>query len=512
MLTLETNDTLFTVISKLRALPETEIALPVSGDFSWTQNRLNLKLLLREARILKKNLTFKPQDKISEDLVSGLQTEENNEEGSTFGFVTGKDIVEHTERSEPTRQVISKSIRIPKLPVLPLLSLNGGKIRWLAGGFGLVLILLSSSYFLLNYVPRATVTLTVSSESLVKGIEVEASTSATIADVKARIIPATIITATAKGKGEGEATGKKDVGDKAQGKVIIYNKTDNSRLIRRGMLLRRITVESGGDLPFLLSFDVSVPARESVTTPQPGFAFGQAESTVSAQQIGTASNLTPNQTFSVGDFSTADFIAQNKEAFSGGATRSVKIITKDDQQKILDALGKDLDEKLKADLRARLVGDQKMEDGAVTVNVTKKSFDRSVGDEADKFNLDLEKQATALAYSPQVLEELLGDILKDLVPANYELYSQDKSVSITGVRVEKGIMKFTAKVKGYIVPRLDLEKIKSDVAGRPINEANTYLTSLPGLDSANLTVFPVLRFWQKVPAVKGHINIIVDRK
>ncbi|MEK7611225.1 MAG: hypothetical protein AAB486_02485 [Patescibacteria group bacterium] len=505
---LEPNDNLFSVINKIKNCPEENISLPVSAAFLWTQNRLNLKLLLREAKILKKNLIFTPQDAVSEELVAGFR-EAASIAPSAFGFIPGKDIAEPQEKVKTT---FPKIFTLPKLPQLPKFLPPSLRLPWLFVGVFILLAIGGLTIFLLNYIPRATVTLTVSSESLVKSIEVEASTSAEKADVKQRIIPAVVISASAKGKGEGEATGKKEAGEKALGKVTIYNKTEASRNIRKGTVLRRIAVESGGDLAFSLSSDISVPARSSVITPQPGFVFGQAEASVSAVVLGPAGNLTPNQTFSIGDLSTADFIAQNKESFSGGAVRLVKVITKDDQQKILEALSQDLEEKLKADLRSRLVGDQKLEEGALVATTVKKTFDKNVGDEADKFNLELEKQASALAYSPQALDELLGEILKDLVPVNYELYSQDKSVSVTGVRTEGGVLKFTAKVKGYIVPRLDTAKIQEDLAGQGFAEANSYLTSLPGIDAARLEVFPVLKFWQKVPGIKDHITIVVDRK
>lgn len=509
MLSLETNDNLFSVINKIKNSPEENISLPVSASFLCTQNRLNLKLLLREAKILKKNLSFAPQDAISEELVAGFQSEEDSQASSAFGFIPGRDIATAAEKSQPR---FTNKFSLPKFPRLLEFPPVKGHIGWVVGILALILVFGGISLFLLNYIPRATVTLTVSSESLVKSIEVEASTSAEKADVKQRIIPAVVITASAKGKGEGEATGKKEAGERALGKVTIYNKTEASKNIRKGTTLRRIAVESGGDLAFSLASDISVPARSSVTTPQPGFVFGQAEASVSAVVIGPAGNLTPNQTFSIGDLSTADIIAQNKESFSGGVVRLVKVIAKEDQQKIFEALSKDLEEKLKADLRSRLVGDQKLEEGALVSTTVKKSFDKNVGDEADKFNLELEKQANALAYSPQALDELLGEILKDLVPVNYELYSQDKSVSVTGVRTEGGVLKFTAKVKGYIVPRLEIEKIQKDLAGRGLADANSYLTSLPGIDAARLEVFPVLKFWQKVPGIKDHITIVVDRK
>ncbi len=70
---LEPNDNLFSVINKIKNCPEENISLPVSAAFLWTQNRLNLKLLLREAKILKKNLIFTQQDAVSEELVAGFR-------------------------------------------------------------------------------------------------------------------------------------------------------------------------------------------------------------------------------------------------------------------------------------------------------------------------------------------------------------------------------------------------------------------------------------------------------
>ncbi len=519
-LTLDPNDNLFSTIEKIRLSSGLDFCLPVSGEFTWTQNPINLKVLRREVKILKKNLTLSPQDDISRELVAGLDLEMNETQPDAFGFVAGQDVAENLAAGGLNRRRPSLGLsrlvpllkerlggiiaKLPRLPNFGILLLFGILL-----GLGLLSVV---GYFLVNYLPKATINLSVSSESLVKSVEVEASPSAETADVQARIIPAISLTVSAKGKAEGEATGKKEVGEPASGSVTLYNKTSENRFIKKGTILRKVTVAAGQDFAFLTSQDVNLPAREATATPQPGYVFGKVGVSVSAEKSGPDYNLSSGSNFSIGSSPTADLVGQNDQSFSGGSSRTIKIVTKDDQQKILAALSKDLDEKLKADLRGRLVGDQKLEDGALLITVTKEAFDKGVNEETDRFNLDLERTASALAYSPSVLDQLLGEVLKGLVPENYELYSGDQSTSVTGVTVVGQRLKFTAKVKGDIIPKLDVAKIKNDLAGRSIEEARQYLNKLNGVDAVNLSIFPSLSFWQKIPSFKQRIIINIERK
>jgi ribosomal protein L7/L12 len=150
----------------------------------------------------------------------------------------------------------------------------------------------------------------------------------------------------------------------------------------------------------------------------------------------------------------------------------------------------------------------------------KKAYDKPVDEEAEKFNLELEEEATAYVYSQNELQNLLAAVLAELVPANYELADAEQSLTIANVaasptasrELTAGILKFTAKVRGYIVPKLEVAKIKKDLAGKSLNEAESYLNSLSGVDAHALTLWPNLPFLQRLPRFPGRLAVSVERK
>lgn len=520
---LESDDNLLSIAQKLHEAAATEVGLPLSTAFPFTQNLVNLKILREEAERLGKKLVFLPQDEASRELALSLANGGQSQKGA-FGFVVGQELSE--ELAAKTRPAAGVK-RLKEWVFLGVVGLGRwsrgfyreGLARW-GLGMGLLLLLGGGLVFwgLGGFWPQANLILTVGAEALVKSIDVEASLTAEKTEVKTRTIPAVKIVAALKGKSEGSASGKKEVGEKATGMVTIYNKTGQEQSLKKGTILRKaITVEPGQDLAYLLNSDLKVAAREER---EGGYDFGKAAAAVTAEKFGDAYNLPAGTTFSVGSFSSDDLAARNEPAFAGGSQRVVKVVTKEDQEKTEAQLRAALQEKLKAELRSRLVGDQKLEEGVTAFTTLKKAYDRPVDEEAEKFNLELEEEATAYVYSQGELQSLLTAVLAELVPANYELSDAEQSLTIANVaasptssrELPAGILKFTAKVRGYIVPKLDVAKIKKDLAGKSLKEAESYLNSLAGVDAHTLTLWPNLPFLQRLPRFPGRLEVSVERK
>lgn len=517
---LESDDNLLSIAQKLQKATETEVGLSLSTSFPFTQNLVNLKILRKEAERLGKKLVFLPQDDASYELTLSLTNGGQSQKGA-FGFILGRNL---------PQELVSKTLPAPGFGrikefvfLLKTFARRGlSRVGVWGGGLLFLLLLVGAILFLGvgSFWPQTNIVLTVGAEAFVKSIDLEASLAAEKTDVKARVIPAVRIAATLKGKGEGQASGQKEVGEKATGMVTIYNKTEREQSLKKGTLLRKVTVEPGKDLAYLLNSDLKIAAREAIEVPQPGYVFGKAAGAVTAEKIGDEYNLPAATTFGIGSFSPGDLAAQNEQSFAGGSKRLVKVVTKEDQEKVYKALEADLQERLKTELRSRLVGDQKLEEGVTSFAATRKSYDEEVDEEAEKFNVELEEEATAYVYSQGELQSLLTAVLAELVPAAYELSGEDQNLTISNIAAvetssrerQAGILKFTAKVRGYIVPKLDVEKIKKDLAGKPLGEAESYLKSLAGVDAHRLSLWPNLPLLQHLPRFKERVEISVERK
>lgn len=508
------NDSLSAIIKKITEVDSEEVGFPLSSANPVTVNYLNLKLIEKIASKNSKKVKFIPTDQLAKEITENLVKAETVVPlEDSFGFVIGKDISKDLTVSPKINLQKKFRLTFPKIKVaLPKIKGFGWILPVL---FGVVVLAAVAAYALLSLIPGATVTIDLENESFTRVIELTASESASSIDVARKVLPAVKIISETEGNGTGEGTGKKEVGENAQGTMRVYNKTGSPISLRKGVFFRRITVEPGKDLQFLLAADIEVPQREATSSPQPGYVFGQAEGAIAAEKIGNEYNLSSGSTFSVGGYATTDLTAQNENDFTGGSRRTVRIVTADDQKKVYELLLSDLTERIRSDIRSRLQPEQKLDDSAVKIEVTEKSFDKKLNEEAEKFNVSLSVRGSGYAYSQNNVDELLSKVINELLPPGFEYTSSEKTTSISDVKVlnissggkSDTVIKLTAKVKGYIAPKLDKEKLKVEIAGKSIDDARRYVESLKGVTGVRIELLPNLPFVNNLPRSIGRLKI-----
>ncbi|MDP2873951.1 MAG: hypothetical protein Q8N84_01505 [bacterium] len=502
----EANENLFSLLIKLQNTAETEVIFIFPDQTGILGNILNLKMLRREGERLGKTVAFKAEGEAGQNLIAALA------EGPMAVSASEAEISQSVE-SVKVVSVGSKRFWPPKIPHVSLSLPRMWKI-----GLGVLLLLLVGGIVLSYWrVPRATVRLKVQSQELVKSLEVLASPSAQAVDFDRRIIPAVVITVEERGEKTQETTGKKTVGEKARGKVTIYNRTDAAKTFGAGTGINYSKVE--GDtiktLKFKLEEEVTVPAQTSTVSAETRIYFsGKAENVpVTAEEIGPDFNLPAETSFTVHNLSTEQFLAKNTASFTGGEQHEVKTVVEDDQKALVAILTEELKAKSVGSLQAKLVGDQKLEAGATNYKTKETKFDHELNDEAEKVKLDLTLEATALAYSQAQLVELLTKLLANFVPGQYTLTGSDQNVEVAVSKIdEQGrFLQFQAKVKGYVRPKFDLEKLKKDLAGQKLDQAQKILSSLQGVESSSISVWPPLPgFMLRLPHVASRILVEIQ--
>lgn len=492
----EANANLFSLLVKLHGTAESEVIFLFPAQTGILGNILNLKMLKLEGDRLGKTVTFKAEGEAGQNLIAALA------EGPTAVSAGEAEVAQPAELAE----VVSRphfSLSLPRL--------------WKIG-LGVLLLLLVGGIVLSYWrVPRATVRLKVQSQELVKSLEVMASPSAQAIDFDRRIIPAVVIMVEERGEKTQETTGKKTVGDKSQGKVTIYNRTDAAKTFGAGTGINYPKVEGDNikTLKFKLEEEATVPAQTSTVSAETRiYISGKAENVpVIAEEIGSDSNLPAETSFTVHNLPTEQFLAKNTASFTGGEQHEVKTVTEDDQKALVAKLTEELKAKSAGSLQAKLVGDQKLEAGATNYKTTETKFDHELDDEAEKVKLDLTLEATALAYSQAQLVELLTKLIANFVPGQYTLTGSDQNVEVAVSKIdEQGrFLQFQAKVKGYVRPKFDLEKLKKDLAGQKLDQAQKILGSLAGVEASSISIWPPLpSFMLRLPHVASRILVEVQ--
>jgi hypothetical protein len=197
-----------------------------------------------------------------------------------------------------------------KMPKLPHFSPHFPKsIVWIIIPI-LLLILAGTAGAAYWFLPKATVTISVTPKVLDHQFVLTADTKASAPDTSAKIIPAQQIDTQVTGSASVPTTGTKLVGEHATGNVVILNTTDSSKKLTAGTV-----ISSPSGLKFVLDQDTTVASGSgSVFNPQPG----KVTAAVTASLIGTDYNLTAGTEFRVGSFAASQIAARNEAALSGG--------------------------------------------------------------------------------------------------------------------------------------------------------------------------------------------------
>ena len=249
-----------------------------------------------------------------------------------------------------------------------------------------------------------------------------------------------------------------------------------------------------------------------------------ANVTVQAVDYGDAYNLAANQTFTI-DGVTSSYTATNTASFSGGSQREYTVVAEEEVKKALADLKKELLEQAKTGIE-----DIYKDDGFVIVpdsikDITPKdekySLSPKIGEEASEFTIGYKVTIRALYYHKPSLETLIRQLVvqdykkEKKIKDNVKIKVEDFKYDIISIKVQddKHVV-FKVKAQASIVPSIDYDKLKEQIAGLELEQASNILES----EYSTLVVdyrisyipnwMPV--FLQKVPKEPGRIVVVVD--
>ena len=492
-------DNFVTIWQKVRGTSESELTLVIPTGHLLLDNSLTLKLLKKEGEAAGKIVSFISDSEGSNSFLSSL-----------FGPL---------ELDSSISVVPEKKTRLDVLKSLKK-RLKTPKFVLLFGSFVLFGVLLIGGLFVATtFIPRATVSLKFSQDTLTKNIVVNLSTTETAINSATQILPAEKIVLYATYSGQLATTGEKIEGDYARGKVTIYNKTDSQKSFSEGTMLSYITTSSGSWY-FTLDKDVAVPERKLATTSAtPGgevtsYTYGQAKVAVTAKAYGDKYNLLPDSQFTIGDESSSDFLAKNEESLSGGREVTVKVVTVDDQTKLGEEVQTRLVDLLSQQLSLSVPPSFISAASGASIRVIGQNFDRGVGEKADTLNLTATAEATAFVFKEDDLKKLWQELILTNLPSNYSLSETEKQVDISFLTdtLETNRPQLVLKGTSYVVPKYLTEDIQDSLAGKSISQAKDYLGSLPNIESYKINVWPrFLGLGDKLPRIAKNITVTLEK-
>jgi hypothetical protein len=372
-----------------------------------------------------------------------------------------------------------------------------------------IVILGGALYWALFMAPNANVTLATQKSEITSKLTVTASVPQQTVDAAQLLVPAVMKEDKQKLTSTFTATGKKDLGQKATGSVILYNCSKEDKLADTTRTVPSGTGISNGSRTFIIQTNVTVEPSGFV-----GNTCKQdrpsAEVSVVATEGGDQYNLSP-RTYSVAGFPT--MTAEDETGMSGGTTNIVTVVSQDDvtaaEQKTLSQAADNVEGKLSAQLSEE--GFLPIPDTFTSENGAASSSVPVGGEATGEVTLTIEVTSTMLGVRLSDLEPLMTtEINKQIDPATQKIYDNGLSIATVAVieRPAKDTAKITVTTTASIGPLLDEASIKEEIKGKRAGEAKQILDTKPGITSAEIELSP---FWVfNIPRKTDSITIVIN--
>ncbi len=527
---IDTEDDITSIIEKVKSSNEKIIALVPPKRVGVLQSAVNLKLLQKSAsasdkRIVlittskplaslaagvaipvAKNLQSKPELAAAQDLPEVDDSEED--------VINGEDLpVGELEKSAPVKDLADdEEIELPEDlnkptdgpfgkpkktkgkkggPNIPNFDTFRKKLFLAIGGGVLFIIFLIWAIW---FAPHATVNIKAktTTESINAPISLNASGTT---DVDAKVIRPTVQQVKKTNSVDFDATGKKDIGEKATGTM---------QLTRTSVSSNRLSIPAGtgfstGNFTFTSTEDASLDP----TTVGPG-GFVQDTTTVKVQAaaVGSDYNLSARSY----QPTVSGFTAQGS-SMSGGSKRTATVVSDSDietaKAKIIEQNGdagkKELEDKF--DDKKYVIIDKSYKADPTTTTSSPAS-----GAEASKAKLTVEITYSLQALSKDDVNAVLNSALKEKLEGqkNQKIYDNGLSKLQFGDFTDTSVV---LKTTGYVGPTIDTKNLKPQLVGKNYEDIRQKIKAIEGVEDVDTKFFP---FWISSAPDEGKIEIKFD--
>jgi hypothetical protein len=523
---LEADEEITSVIDKIRKTEFSDIVLMVPKGASISQSVVNLKLIKRQAETLNKVLSIVTGDKVLRNLaekvgiaaaaaVGGLSAAETVLAAAPVATNDSSPLVTTDEviidkktapivvtKNEPGELTISEADDLedeegenfqeegqepeaapkslmPKFPWLKVLLFAGIPL----------LALLLAAYI---YLPRAKAIVYMKSEGKPVSVNIGGEKTAKL-DTEKAVIPTQVIEVLKEGSKKYPASGKKDAGTKATGKLEIY--LSSGKTARTWTAGTRIQLGSDSSLIYLTNTSVSL-------TPS-----SIAQVNVTAQNPGEKYNASSGKTFSA--VNDPEPTITSSAAISGGTTKQVTVVTQGDINSAKDSLSKDTTTEATAEFSSQTNG-QKVIDDTKKTEVVSATASPAVDEEATDFTMTVKVSVRAVTLNAKDLVEIVKAEVNRQLGVTRQIIDDGSGkleFRVDNADLETGKVTGTITTTAYVANKLEQDKVKAELTGLNNTQASNYLMSLDGVESSKLEYFPP--FLKSFPRIKNNIILTI---
>lgn len=406
------------------------------------------------------------------------------------------------DKQEPAKTARTKFNKKLKIP-------NFEKFRTKLILAGVALVLLVGGLYYANAIaPTARIKVVADTQRIESNIELTASPGVDQADIEKNVVPAAREEIRKTDSEKSPATGKKDIGEKAEGSLELTNCIDDGE----EHTLPAGTVFSSDGLDFATKDPVTLePAIFSGNNCREDLyeSLGYVESVdVIAVKPGDAYNLTPRAYAS----SVAGILAEGSE-MTGGTSEVITVVSKSD----VDKATQKVRERLESAARSELL-ETFQQNSSIGLSDTLKANDPIVGTtpnvnaEAGEVTVTYTATYSMLGAPVDALEKLIEEDVKDDIDTSRQGIT-DSGLDSAVIRLLDTTPDSGARISIRTLvtagPDIDEEALKQEIAGKKRGETQTILNSYPGVRDVTIDYSP---FWVfSTPSRTNKIELIIEQ-
>ena len=362
----------------------------------------------------------------------------------------------------------------------------------------LILILLGAfGYVALNRVSTAAINISPYKETLAIDSRLRARANATTDGLSFEIMQLN-----AEESGLITATGITSGGQKASGKITVYNNYGSAPQ----KLIANTRFQTSDGKVYRIKGAISVPG------------MGVLEATVYADQAGEEYNIGPSDFTLPGLKGGPRFekvFAKSKTTMSGGASGNARVVKKEDIDSVRTAVNEKLKNRLTETLSKQKPEGYVLFSGAVKIEYIENPDNPKVGDSAGR-SMAFKTKGSAIGYlfkkdalSKALVDDKSGDLKK--APKNEPVAVDNvESLDFSLISADSNNKEITVRLKGNadFVWTVDTAKLLEEIINYKGEDYTSVFQNYPAIEKAAIVQSP--KWWPRFPKDKSKIKINIE--
>jgi hypothetical protein len=351
---------------------------------------------------------------------------------------------------------------------------NKPQKRLKIGRYFLLVLLIGFVYSLIIYVfPKVEVTIFLTSEEASQDYEIviEEGIDKSLGDVL--YFPGEVRTLSTRHEGEFEATGEKNIGDKATGKATFYNFTG-----RTSPITSKIELDHPSGKKYFLKENIVVP--QAKVSDDGEILPGQIEVEIEAPEGGEDYNNSGARiNISILPEDMKEKIYAEVGEIAGGTSEVVQVVSQEDLDNAKDSLLDEITPKMKDELREKIGKTSfSFRDELLIVEIDELEKEVELGQKVENFKVEIKARLKALVFDENDIKTYLRDQVERTIPTKTMLAEGDLGrleMEIKNFDFENERAEIVARSFFDVYPEIDLNELKEKIKGKEEKEARRLL-------------------------------------